>query len=71
MQLRAFALTDDVDTFRQGTAAYLNGRDWAKQRRDNAIKRANKRVGLEQVTTFRPALVLLRLKRFWLTAVSR
>ncbi|KAH7114601.1 hypothetical protein EDB81DRAFT_630818, partial [Dactylonectria macrodidyma] len=45
-QLKAFALTNDPDTFRQGAAAYRNGRDWAKQQRDQAIAQANERTRL-------------------------
>ncbi|KAI1288779.1 hypothetical protein F5Y03DRAFT_404499 [Xylaria venustula] len=41
MQVKAYALTSDVDTFRIGVSAYRNARDWAKQKRDEAIQRAN------------------------------
>ncbi|ERF73248.1 hypothetical protein EPUS_03080 [Endocarpon pusillum Z07020] len=44
-------MTDTVDTFRQGATAYRNARDWAKEQRDEAIKRANKRVNDGQVRT--------------------
>ncbi|KAL7940084.1 hypothetical protein V8C42DRAFT_356486 [Trichoderma barbatum] len=70
-QLRAFALSNDVDTFRQGAAAYRNGRDWAMKQRNDAIGQVNKRVSWDEVITFCPAYMLLRLKRFWSTAVSR
>ncbi|KAL7939965.1 hypothetical protein V8C42DRAFT_339006 [Trichoderma barbatum] len=70
-QLRAFALSNDVDTFRQGAAAYRNGRDWAMKQRNDAIEQANERVSWHEVITFCPAHMLLRLKRFWSTAVSR
>jgi hypothetical protein len=43
-QIKAYALTSDYDTYRQGAAAYRNGRDWAKQQRDEAIQQANERV---------------------------
>ncbi|KAK3680722.1 hypothetical protein B0T22DRAFT_530482 [Podospora appendiculata] len=43
-QVGAYALTGSYDGYRQGVAAYRNGRDWAKQQRDNAIEQANKRV---------------------------
>jgi hypothetical protein len=46
-QLDVFTLTKDLDTFQQGVAAYRNGRDWAKQQRDQAIAQANERAGLE------------------------
>ncbi|RKL00424.1 hypothetical protein BFJ70_g17451 [Fusarium oxysporum] len=45
-QLKAFALTNDPDTFRQGATAYRNGRDWAKLQRDQVIAQANDRIGL-------------------------
>lgn len=48
-QLRSFAMTDTTDTFRQGATAYRNARDWAKEQRDEAIRRANKRVNDNQV----------------------
>ncbi|CAG9945337.1 unnamed protein product [Clonostachys rosea f. rosea IK726] len=41
-QLKGWSMTSDVDTFRQGAAAYRNGKDWAKQQRDEAIAQANK-----------------------------
>ncbi|KAI0423504.1 hypothetical protein F5Y09DRAFT_336530 [Xylaria sp. FL1042] len=41
MQVKAYALTSDVDSFRTGVNAYRNARDWAKQKRDEAIQRAN------------------------------
>jgi len=44
-QLRSFALTDTIDTFRQGAAAFRNGRDLTKEWRDNVIIAANERVG--------------------------
>ncbi|KAI1312741.1 hypothetical protein F5Y03DRAFT_407572 [Xylaria venustula] len=40
-QIRAFALTSGIDDFRIGASAYRNARDWAKQKRDDAIQRAN------------------------------
>lgn len=42
-QIKTWALTGDVDSFRQGVGAYRNGRDWAKRQRDNAINQANER----------------------------
>ena len=48
-QLRSFAMTDTAETFRQGATAYRNARDWAKEQRDEAIKRANERVNESQV----------------------
>ncbi|KAH6982406.1 hypothetical protein EDB80DRAFT_592805, partial [Ilyonectria destructans] len=38
------SLKIDPDTFRQGAAAYRNGRDWTKQQRDQAITQANEKV---------------------------
>jgi hypothetical protein len=40
-QLRSFAITDTVDTFRQGATAFRNARDWTKDQRDAKIIRAN------------------------------
>lgn len=40
-QIRAFAMTDDPGTFRQGAAAYRNGKDWTRKQRDEAIAQAN------------------------------
>ncbi|KAJ4286965.1 hypothetical protein N0V90_012845 [Kalmusia sp. IMI 367209] len=47
-QLRAFAMTDTVDTFRQGAGAYRNLRDWAKRQRDDLIRHANERYANEK-----------------------
>ncbi|KAI0201878.1 hypothetical protein F4808DRAFT_469180 [Astrocystis sublimbata] len=44
MQVKAYALTSDIDAFRIGVSAYRNARDWAKQKRDEAIQRANETV---------------------------
>ncbi len=43
-QLNAWAMTGNAETFRQGSTAYRNARDWAKEQRDEAIRRANERV---------------------------
>jgi hypothetical protein len=40
-QLRSFALTDNIETFREGATWFRNGRDWAKEQRDKAISLAN------------------------------
>ncbi|MCJ1381926.1 hypothetical protein MMC17_005038 [Xylographa soralifera] len=42
-QLRSFAMTDTVETFRQGATCYRNGRDWAEEQREEAIRQANER----------------------------
>jgi hypothetical protein len=42
-QLRSFSMTDNPDTFREGATWYRNGRDWAKEQRDDAIRRANEK----------------------------
>ncbi|KAI0506291.1 hypothetical protein F5B22DRAFT_660367 [Xylaria bambusicola] len=41
MQINAYAITGNIDNFRIGVGAYRNARDWAKQKRDEAIRRAN------------------------------
>lgn len=43
-QLNAWCMTGNIETFRQGATYYRNGRDWAKEQRDKAIRRANERV---------------------------
>ena len=50
-QLRAFGMTDTAETFRQGATYYRNGRDWAKEQRYEAIRRANERVGEDDAGT--------------------
>lgn len=50
-QLKGWSMTSDFETFRQGATAYRNARDWAKEQRDEAIRRANGRVGDSQATT--------------------
>ena len=40
-QLKGYAITGDVETFRKGAAAFRNGRDWAKEQRDRFIADAN------------------------------
>jgi len=42
-QLGAFAMTNNLETFRQGAAAFRNARDWTKEQRDKAIRQANER----------------------------
>ncbi|EXK26998.1 hypothetical protein ACKLNR_014539 [Fusarium oxysporum f. sp. zingiberi] len=42
--VKAWVLTSDVDAFREGVAAFRNGRDWTMQQRDEAIRRANEKV---------------------------
>ena len=42
--VKAWVLTSDVDAFREGVAAFRNGRDWAMQQRDKAIRQANARL---------------------------
>ena len=48
-QLNTWGMTGNAETFRQGATAYRNARDWAKERRDEAIKRANERANDSQV----------------------
>ena len=40
-QIRSFSMTDTPETWRQGATAYRNSIDWAKEQRDDAIRRAN------------------------------
>lgn len=48
-QLRSFAMTNSAETFRQGATAYRNARDWTKEQRDEAIRRANEAADDSQV----------------------
>ncbi|KAI0977546.1 hypothetical protein F4678DRAFT_455696 [Xylaria arbuscula] len=52
-QIKAYALTSDVETFRAGAAAYRNARDWAKWQRDEAISRANEKVRQDMLSVDR------------------
>lgn len=40
-QIKGWSITSDPDAFREGATWYHNGRDWAKEQRDHAIKQAN------------------------------
>ena len=40
-QIRSFSMTDTPETWRQGATAYRNSIDWAKEQRDDAIRRAH------------------------------
>ncbi|RFU24503.1 hypothetical protein B7463_g11836, partial [Scytalidium lignicola] len=42
-QVKAWALTSDPDTFRQGAMAFRNARDWARGHRDKFIAAANEK----------------------------
>ncbi|KAI3337310.1 hypothetical protein HD806DRAFT_518208 [Xylariaceae sp. AK1471] len=48
-QIKAYALTGDVETFRARAAAYRNARDWAKQKRDKAIGKANEKAAQDRL----------------------
>jgi hypothetical protein len=50
-QLNTWGMTGNIQTFRQGATAYRNARDWAKEQREEAIRRANKRAGECQAET--------------------
>lgn len=50
-QLNTWGMTGNAETFRQGATAYRNARDWTKEQRDEAIKRANERANDGQVGT--------------------
>ena len=43
-QVDSWSLTGNANIFRKGATAYRNGRDWAKQKREEAIEQANKNV---------------------------
>ncbi|KAI0399003.1 hypothetical protein F4802DRAFT_612897 [Xylaria palmicola] len=48
-QIKGYVLTSDIDQFRAGVSAYRNLRDWAKEKRDEAIQKANKRAAREKL----------------------
>lgn len=50
-QLNTWGMTGNIETFRQGATHYQNARDWAKEQRDEAIRRANKRADKCQART--------------------
>ncbi|KAI0400469.1 hypothetical protein F4802DRAFT_584711 [Xylaria palmicola] len=50
-QVNAYALAGNIENFRIGVSAYRNARDWAKQKRDEAIKRANETAARDQRDT--------------------
>ena len=50
-QVNTWGMTGNAETFRQGAAAYRNGRDWAKEQRDEAIRQANERVDEHHIVT--------------------
>ena len=58
-QLKAWAMTSDLETFRHGATAFRNARDWTKEKRDESINAANaKRANDSQIET--PATNILR-----------
>ena len=57
-QIKAWCMTGDADTFRQGAAAFRNGRDWAKRERDRVIDEANERIARGQIASTEDGLGL-------------
>ena len=47
-QFTGWSITSDPETFRQGATAFRNASDWAKEQRDEAIRRANERANDSQ-----------------------
>ena len=43
-QCRSFAMTDDIETFRKGTTALRNAREWALEQRTQIILAANHKI---------------------------
>jgi hypothetical protein len=50
-QINTWGMTGNEKTFRQGATAFRNARDWAKEQRDEAIRRANERADDRRSTT--------------------
>ncbi|KAF9766525.1 hypothetical protein IL306_001053 [Fusarium sp. DS 682] len=44
LDIKAWILTSDIDAFREGVAAFRNGRDWTMQQRDEALRQASEKV---------------------------
>lgn len=57
-QIKTWGMTGDVDTFRQGAAAFRNGRDWAKRERDKVIDETNERIAFGRVVSTEDGLGL-------------
>ncbi|KAI3340359.1 hypothetical protein F4824DRAFT_452991 [Ustulina deusta] len=53
-QVNSWSLTGNPSTFRQGVTAYRNARDWAKRKRDEAIKKANETAARDKHDTSPP-----------------
>ena len=69
-QLRSFAMADTPETFRQGATYYRNGRDWAKEQRDEAIRQANGRVDERRAGTFAIDAIITQASSFESEATS-
>ena len=63
-QLNTWGMTGNIETFRQGATAYRNARDWAKEQREEAIRRVNKRAGEFQVETLAVDASFERITRY-------
>jgi hypothetical protein len=50
-QLKGWSMASDPETFRQGATSYRNARDWAKEQRDETIRRANEKVDEDRAGT--------------------
>lgn len=57
-QLDSWSLTGNAGALRRGVAASWNGRDWAKQQRDQAITLANEKVAERGIAAPLPSNVL-------------
>jgi len=58
-QLRSFAMTDILDTFREGASALRDARDWAREERHKLITSANNiEHGARSATSESPASIL-------------
>ena len=54
-QINTWGMTGNPATFRKGASAFRNARDWAKDKRDNAIECANARAGESEEVQIPPS----------------
>ncbi|OJD21071.1 hypothetical protein ACJ73_07594 [Blastomyces percursus] len=73
-QLNGWCMSGNLETFRQGAAAYRNTRDWAKEKRDEFIRAANEctqRLNLSFIIQHLSARRLPRHPLPWTTLIHR
>ncbi|KAL8886647.1 MAG: hypothetical protein Q9215_005687 [Flavoplaca cf. flavocitrina] len=69
-QPNGWSMTGNIETFQQGATYYRNGRDWAKEQRDKAIRRANERVDEYYTATLAVDISITQASSFASEAIS-